>query len=500
MGTDSPQMTSRSAKGLKAQANVKPGYSLGITGRLVLGYTAATLLALIVASVSIYYDLRHSMEMEDAENLTDHVNMLRREMAQRPHDLSAATEIIRSAAEERRVEQLYGRLRHENGRVVVETPGFASFAPADGVFPSPVRLVDDVTTVKRSQTPGGVLTFLAAARVGKGPQGSRLTYEVVMDATRASSWLRGYRNDFLLMVVGGTVGSGILAWFITRRGLRPLREIASTMQRVTVSGMNERVGTSGQPKELAALAVEFDKMLDRLGEPFQRLALFSADAAHEFRTPLNNLMMATSLTLARERTAEEYRHALTGNLEEFERLKRMVDRLLFLARAENAETILNKSSLDAGEVVGGVLDFFSALAEERGMTLACEGQGNVHADEALLRQALANLLSNALRHTPSGGHVGVRIQTSDAGCVISVSDTGPGIPELHWPKLFDRFYRVDAARSSEGDSGAGLGLAIVKTIMKMHHGDVTVSSGNPTGSCFQLVFPARQEGTPPVHD
>jgi two-component system heavy metal sensor histidine kinase CusS len=257
--------------------------------------------------------------------------------------------------------------------------------------------------------------------------------------------------------------------------------------------MNERLGTKGHPKELAALAMEFDKMLDRLGDSFERLTLFTADAAHEFRTPLNSLMMATSLTLARERTAEEYRHALAGNLEEFERLKGMVDKLLFLARAENAETILNKTCLDAAKITGDVLDFFSALAEERGVTLDCEGEGIVCADETLLRQALANLLSNALRHTPSGGHVRVRIQASEAGCAISVSDTGPGIPESHWPKLFDRFYRVDAARSSEGDAGAGLGLAIVKTIMGMHHGDVTVSSGNPSGSCFQLVFPKRKD-------
>lgn len=478
---------------MKAQANGKSGYSLGITARLVLGYTAATLLALTVASVSIYYDLRHQLEIEDAENIADHVKMLRREMAQRPNDMSAATEIISSAAEDRRIEKFYGRLRHENGRVVVETPGFSSFAPADGKFPSPVRLVDDVTTVKSSQTPKGVPTYLAAARVGKGPYGGRIIYEVVMDATRASSWMRGYRNEFLLMVVGGTLVSGLMAWLITVRGLRPLRQIVSTMQKVTASGMNERVGTSGQPQELAALAMEFDKMLDRLGESFQRLALFSADAAHEFRTPLNNLMMATSLTLARERTAEEYRHALTGNLEEFERLKRMVDRLLFLARADNAETILNKTFLDAAKITGGVLDFFSALAEDRGITFSCECEGTVYADEALLRQALANLLSNALRHTPSGGHVGIRTRTSDAGCAISVSDTGPGIPESHWPKLFDRFYRVDTSRSSDGDVGAGLGLAIVKTIMRMHHGEVTVTSADPSGACFQLMFPAREE-------
>jgi two-component system heavy metal sensor histidine kinase CusS len=381
---------------LKAQANGKSNYSLGLTTRLVLGYTTAVMLALTIASVSVYHDIRHSLDLEDAENLGDHVKMLRREMAQRPNDLSAATEIILEAAAERRVEKCYGRLRHENGNTVVETPGFSSFAPADGLFPSPVRVSEDVTWVKHSHSTNGIPILLAAARAGRGAQGKPLIYEVVMDSTRAASWLKSYRNEFVVMVIGGTLLSGIMAWFITVRGLDPLRQIVSTMKRVTASGLKERVGTSGQPRELAALAMEFDKMLDRLGDSFERLTLFTANAAHEFRTPLNSLMMATSLTLARERSAEEYRHALTGNLEEFERLKRMVDKLLFLARAENAERILNKTSLDAAKITGGVLDFFSALAEERGITLDCEGEGIVHADETLLRQALANLLSNAL--------------------------------------------------------------------------------------------------------
>jgi two-component system heavy metal sensor histidine kinase CusS len=356
-----------------------------------------------------------------------------------------------------------------------------------------VRLSEDVAEVKSSHAVNGTPIFMMAARAGRGIQGAPLFYEVVMDSSRAASWLRSYRNEFVVVVLGGTVLSGLMAWLITIRGLQPLRQIVSTMKRVSASGMQERVGTKGQPRELAALAVEFDKMLDRLGESFQRLALFSADAAHEFRTPLNNLMMATSLTLSRERTAEEYRHALTGNLEEFERMKRMVDQLLFLARAENAETVLNKSVMDAAGVADNVLDFFSALAEERGFILAREGQGSVYADEALLRQALGNLLSNALQHTPSGGHVRVHIQSSDSGCTISVSDTGPGIPKSHWPRLFDRFFRVDAARSSEGDGGSGLGLAIVKTIMRMHQGEVTFTPGEAGGSCFQLVFPARRE-------
>jgi len=461
----------------------------------VLGYTVAAMVALVIAGLSLYHEIKHGFEIEDAENLGDHVRMLRREMAQRPNDLSAATEIVTEAANERRVEKCYGRLMQEDGSILVETPGFAAFAPADGRFPRPVRLSEDVTQVESSLTRGGIPTFIVAARVGRGSKGSPLVYQVVMDATRVESWLRNYRVEFSVLVVGGTLLSGIVAWLITLQGLRPLRQIIGTAQRVTASGMSERLGGSRRPRELAALATEFDKMLERLSESFQRLALFSADAAHEFRTPLNNLTMATSLTLSRERTSEEYRHALAGNLEEFERLGRMVDRLLFLARADNAETVLHKTVLDATGIAGGVLDYFSALAEERGVTLECKGQGRVFADETLLRQALTNLISNALRHTPRGGRVTVDVQAGESGCEITISDTGPGIPPEHWPRLFDRFYRADAARSSSGDAGAGLGLSIVKTIMDLHHGTVTLLHETADGASFRLVYPASDQAS-----
>lgn len=482
---------------MKAPDNSRTAHSLGLTARIVTGYTLAAMLALSVAGLSLYHDLRHTFEIEDAENLADHVRTLRREMAQRPNDLSAATDIVMDAANERRVEKCYGRLMEEDGRVLLETPGFAAFAPTDGKFPHPVRLSDDVKQVVSAQTRDGAPTFLASARVGRGSKHAPLVYQVVMDATRVESWLRGYRTEFIITVIGGTLVSGIVAWLITRRGLHPLHQIISTVQSVTASGMNERLGTSRRPRELAALAEEFDKMLDRLSESFERLTLFSADAAHEFRTPLNNLMMATSLTLSRERTAEEYRHALAGNIEEFERLGRMVDRLLFLARADNAETVLNKTRLDAAALAGGVLDFFSALAEEHAVTLVCEGGGPVFADESLLRRALTNLISNALRHTPHGGRVTVDVRSLGAGCEITVSDTGPGIPPEHRSRLFDRFYRADAARSSNRDSGAGLGLAIVKTIMDLHHGTVTLLDGTGVGASFRMTFPQDAKTTLP---
>ena len=243
------------------------------------------------------------------------------------------------------------------------------------------------------------------------------------------------------------------------------------------------------PAEVAVLAEEFDDMRERLRGSFDRLAQFSADVAHEFRTPLNNLMGATSLALSRPRAAEDYRAALEDNLEQFDRLRRMVESLLFIARADSAEAVIDKRPCDAAAIVAEVCDFFSALAEERGIALACTGQATVEADEVLVRLAFTNLISNALRHTSRGGRVEIAIEPGAEGCDVTVTDTGTGIAPAHHDRLFDRFYRVDAARA-DSESGSGLGLAIVKTVMTLHGGSIAVKSEPAAGTAFTLHFPA----------
>jgi two-component system heavy metal sensor histidine kinase CusS len=232
-------------------------------------------------------------------------------------------------------------------------------------------------------------------------------------------------------------------------------------------------------------------MLERLRASFEQVSRFSADVAHELRTPLNNLMSGTSLTLSRPRSAEDYRSALDGNLEQFERLRRMVESLLFIARAENAEAVVNKRPCNVGAVARDVCDFFSALAEVRQITLSCEGEGIAYADEVLLRLALTNLVSNALRHTPQAGRVSLSIgkPSANGACEIKVVDTGSGIAPDHHARLFDRFYRVDAARA-EDQGGSGLGLAIVKTVMNLHGGTIMVESAPGAGASFRAVFPS----------
>lgn len=228
--------------------------------------------------------------------------------------------------------------------------------------------------------------------------------------------------------------------------------------------------------------------LDRLKDSHARISQFSADLAHELRTPINNLIGEAEVALSRSRTVDEYREVLESSLEEYTRLSRMIDGLLFLARAESPETQIERKWFSALEEIKAVRDFLDAMAEEHGVEVICHGNEWLNADPMLFRRAVSNLLINALQHTPRGGRVSISAKKlSDASIEVKVSDTGFGIPAQHLPRIFDRFYRANNTRSQS--KGVGLGLAIVKSIMDLHGGSATIHSQPGVGTTVSLRFP-----------
>ncbi len=469
-----------------------PRRALALTWRLVAGYTLATLLTLTVAAVFLHRGLRRSFEIEDGELLSDSISAVRREVLKHPADLHETEELIRQSAGDRQIEKYYGRL-FDGDRVVAESPGAAEVMPPPQEFPAPVAADQSFAAVTAATSPNGNPAYLGAALVARGPGAAPLLYQVALDTRHVEEWLLGYRHTLTWMVSAASLVTALLGWIITRRGLRPLQEITAAAQRITATGLDEHISGKAWPHELASLAVEFDDMLGRLRGSFERLSQFTADAAHEFRTPLNNLMGSTSLALTRPRSEEEYRALLETHLEEYHRLTHMMESLLFLARADHAQTMLKPQPLAAGHALHEVVEFFSALAEDRGIALECQGDGVLTADAALLRMALSNLVSNALRHSPGGTKVTLSAEPQNGdGLLISVRDEGEGIAAGHLPRLFDRFYRAEASRTNGGESsgGSGLGLALVKTIMQLHGGTATVESTAGSGSVFRLHFPS----------
>jgi len=285
--------------------------------------------------------------------------------------------------------------------------------------------------------------------------------------------------------------SALIGYQIARRGIRPVEEIAATVRRIRSSTLNQRVETRGLPSELSTLALTFNETLDGLEDAFARLARFSSDIAHELRTPINNIRGEVEVALGKARAPEEYREVLESSLEECLRLSRIIDSLLFLARAEHPETQIRREPLDIGKELNALREFYEGAASEIGVSLDLSASPDltVPLDRTLFQRAVGNLIENALAHTSSGGHIRLKSAVTGGTLFVSVTDDGCGIPAEHLPRVFDRFHRVDAARS-RNDGGSGLGLAIVKSVVTLHGGDALIQSAPGEGTCVTLCIPA----------
>jgi two-component system heavy metal sensor histidine kinase CusS len=251
----------------------------------------------------------------------------------------------------------------------------------------------------------------------------------------------------------------------------------------------------GWPEELQPLAIGYNRMLGRLEDSFTRLSQFSADLAHELRTPIAILRGEAEGVLTKPRTADQYREVIESSLEELQRLSAMIDNLLFLARAETIGSV-HLSYFDGRAAIEKIREFYELVAQEQGIVIECVGEGTIYAEPNLFRRALINLLTNSLRFTPSGGTITVSLHHRNGVSEVSVADTGCGIPSEHVPNVFDRFYRANAARNA---TGTGLGLSIVKSIMQTHDGTVSVQSKPGRGTTVTISFPDRK-GSRPVEE
>lgn len=308
----------------------------------------------------------------------------------------------------------------------------------------------------------------------------------VADARR--SVLRDYRNDVLLVLIAGSLMMGSLGYAIAKRGLAPVKKIGARISSIEAHNLDNRLEMGGGPVELHEIAEPVNRMLDRLERAFTRLSQFSSDLAHDMRTPLANIISSSQITLSRSRTVDEYETLIDSNIEECERLQRMIETMLFLARADHARQQLKLGSLDCQSEFAKLVAFFDAVAENKGVQFVFDGPLQVRADPTLFRRALSNLVSNALEHAATASKVAIRAFRTGAYVAVQVANDGEDISPEHIEKIFDRFYRVNAAREGSAKN-TGLGLAIVKAIMESHRGKVDVVSGAGR-TAFTLYFPA----------
>ena len=379
---------------------------------------------------------------------------------------------------------LYARVTDAQGELVFQSQGFApdtQSAPA-----GPAMGTELFGTWEHGASIYHTLRFEAVPAYTQ----TALHVLIATDTDHHAQFLRDLRRDLALYVAAAIVVCGLLSWLAARQGLAPLREMRSRAAAVTSQKLTERMPVQAVPVEMADLAQELNRMLDRLQEDFQRLTDFSSDLAHELRTPISNLLTQTQVALTTKRDAATYRDILASNAEEFERLARMVADMLFLAKTERGVDLPHKERFSARQDSLALLEFYEAVAEEKRIRFRLEGDGDIEGDRLMFRRALSNLLSNALRHTPETGTITVCIADTAQSTVVSVENTGPDIDPKMLPRLFDRFYRADPTRAHPDAEGSGLGLAITRAIAQAHDGHVTVTSSHGH-TYFALVFPHR---------
>ena len=311
---------------------------------------------------------------------------------------------------------------------------------------------------------------------------------VAVDTEIHDHFMRNFQTTLILYVAGSAVIVVLLSWWAARRGLAPLRAMSDKVQAVSSHNFGERMPIETLPVEIADLAAKLNAMLERLQQDFHRITNFSTDIAHELRTPITNLLTQTDVVLTQQRTNEAYRDTLSSNAEELQRLARTISDMLFLAQTENGISLPSYEPLKLQDEITELLDFYDALAEEKGVNLQLTGDAIVRGDRLMVRRALSNLISNAMRYTPAAGSIAVSIARSEGDVLVAVENDGPEIPEEHLPHLFDRFYRADKSRTKLDTNSAGLGLSITQAIMRAHQGNVTVRSSQGK-TRFTLRFP-----------
>ncbi len=460
--------------------------------RLTAAYASAGLLLVFMATASLYLMLVSELNKSTEFFLRDKVNVLRTMLRERPDDLDGLHEEVELESAARRYEQFYIYLSDQQGRPIMMTPGMTKELDLSEVAARSMAKRGLAFPMKgRSGQAFRVMT--ATVQVGNSPH-RVITMQIAVDVSRKDELLARFRLWFWGISGGMLVLFPLIGYKTALQGIRPVEEIAATARRITSTHLGERIAAEGYPYELASLALTFNKMLDGLEDSFQRISQFSADIAHDLRTPVNNIRGEAEVALARARTIEEYRDALESSLEEAVRLSDLIGNLLFLARTESPLTHLRLEKVDLSELVEGVREYYDASAADAGVVLtsaARSGPVIAELDRTLIQRAVGNLVSNAVAHTLEGGRVALTTRAEATGVCIEVADTGVGIPTEALPRVFDRFYRVDASRS-KASGGTGLGLAIVQGIMLLHSGNVEIASEPGTGTRVTLHLPVQR--------
>jgi two-component system heavy metal sensor histidine kinase CusS len=462
---------------------------LSLTARLALWFAAITVLVFAAGGAVLYDALADQIRAQDDLDLVLTARHLRRLAEElqgiddiREHESRLNSLVLGNQA-------FFMRITDKAGNVLLErNPSQFAIGALKQVSFTHRILEHDVTAWRGA----GGLSLRGVATGMQLRDGSVIEAVVGREMSDREALLARYRLIIAGITLCAFAAAAILGYAAVRETLKPLRDMAGSAARVTVGALDTRIDAAQAPAELRALANALNAMLARLELGYQRLSQFTADLAHDLRTPLGNMRGASEVALARPRSVDEYQALLVSNIEECERLSRMVENVLFLARAEHPQFARSASTFAAQEELTRIADYFEGIADENGIALRVDAKGTLRADVDLFRRAVSNLLANALRYTPRGETVTLSAAPDAQGITVTVANPGPVIAPEHLERIFDRFYRADESRTSTAAGSTGLGLAIVRTIMDLHGGTVSVQS-DEAGTRFHLHFPSARK-------
>ncbi|WP_354677278.1 heavy metal sensor histidine kinase [Cupriavidus plantarum] len=444
---------------------------LSLTGRLAVFFALVVSIALASMGAFAYYSLAAQLESRDDE-------VVRGKLDQVQHFLREVDGRQGVSSAQHRFGDLVRGYSDLIVRVTSQQDGVVLFSTGDSD-----------ATLTTENVSGMVIMRSENATLGK--DAAAVVVVVAKTGEDRQQVTARFRATLLFGTTVGVVLTAMVGAAITRRELQPAHALIRQINRISVERLSYRVDMPVKPTEVRDIAGAFNAMLKRVEDGYIKLSRFSADLAHDLRTPLNNLIGHAEVTLSRDRRSSEYVTVIEDSLIEYQRLARMIDAMLFLARADSAKVALEISRIQLNPELRKLSTYFLVLAEERGVSILIDGDAIVDVDAILFQRAINNLLSNAVRHAKSGTAIAINISSDESICRIDICNWGDRISEHDLPLIFDRFYRGDRARSNSLHS-TGLGLAIVKSIMELHGGRVTVESPADGMTRFTLQFPLKR--------
>lgn len=456
---------------------------------MTLFYSLAAFIVLAAVALLLYWETINILYKADYQFLQDQVETIQYLLNNKSANLASLNqEIIEEPGKvSASIYRYYIRVFDADKKIMLETPRIESIMPATQ-FVNAQALKSMKSTYRWYVTNEKTyLIIQSPVQIGHQKNG---VIQIALDISYQHSVISD-QKILMLALLASLLCSLVIGFLIAHRSLRSLYELTSTVTNITATSLHKRVDPTTLPKELAALGVAFNQMLDRLESSFARLKQFSSDLAHELRTPIHTIRGQTEMILSHTHSLEDYQRVMESNLEELQRVSQFIENILFLARAEHPQRDLQLKPIQAEQEIAGVCDFYQALADEKNIQLVYEGNATFPANQIMFRRLISNLLSNALHYTPDQGRVEFSLsQPDDKTAKIVMRDTGIGIAEEHLPKLFDRFYRVDSDRSSQS-GGTGLGLPIVKSIIDLHRGTIGLNSVVGVGTTITMTFPVN---------